>query len=426
MLSTRANHNLLAVSAGYRETAINTERTLDLSIAASLTDVLTLDMRRESNASEATGLEEPDYIYDKGATAKGTLNFPKAQPQHFAFILAYALGASTDSAAGTGYLHAITPISGDLDLARSLPSFTAMQRYGKTILKRRFFSMFVDSFTIPLKKDEFVSLSADVKGTGKYVDNVVEEVKNMAGNLTSITLAANGVQGSTAQERLDNVQRIRVELTTGVWTEVAYSAVSAATPAVITITAPSGAATAVNFKILYTPTEAAAFTFPARVQETPLRVAELTVNMGGTWNGIAFSGGRILSSEINSIEWKLNNNLAIDFYPGAGGAYASGCYRDGRNQTISIDRKMREMILQRAVIDNATFGMRILAEGALYDGINKYQVEIIWPKLAIVTADPKVGGKVMEESASIQVLEDATYGSVIVNIKNLQAGYARP
>ena len=425
MLSTRANHNLLAVSAGSRETAVNTEQTLDLSLAVGLDDIIALSMRRQNNSDEATGLEEPDYIYDNGATSQASFKFPKAQPQHFAFILAYALGLSTPAAAGTGYQHTITPISGDIDLDRSVPSFSAMQRYGKTILKRRFLSMFVDGFTASFKKDDFVALSADIKGTGAYVDNVTEETVSAAGNVTSLTLAANGVQGSTAQDRLDNVQRIRVELAAGVWTEVAYSAVSSATPAVITITAPAGTATAVNYKILYTPTEAAAFTFPAKVQETPLRVSQLQVNMGGTWNGTTFSGGRTLSSEIGSIEWKFSNKLAIEFFPGSDGAYASGAYREGREQSITIDRKMRETIFQRHTIDNSQFGLRLLAEGALYDDPHKYQVEIIFPKLALLAADPKVDGKVMGETGNIQVLEDATYGSVICRVKNLATGYAQ-
>lgn len=425
MRSVRANHNLVAVSAGYRETAINTEQAFDLSLAVALDDVLTLAMRRQNNSDEATGMEEPDYIYDLGATSQGSFKFTKAQPQHLAFVLAYGLGASAQAAAGIGYQHTLTPIAGDLDLQRSMPSFSAMQRYGKTILKRRFMSMFVDGFSVSFKKDDFVSLSADIKGTGKYVDNVTEEIVSAAGNAVSLSLAANAVQGSTAQERLDNVQRIRVELTSGVWTEVAFSAVSSATPAAITITAPGGSATTVNYKILYVPTEDSAFTFPAKVQETPLRVAELTVVMGGTWNGTTFSGGRTLSAELSGIEWKFANKLAIEFLPGAGGAYATSAYRDGREQTLSVDRKMMETIFQRHVIDNSIFGLRLLAEGALYDGSNKYQMEIIFPRLAVLNADPKVGGKVMEESSTLQVLEDATYGSVIVKIKNLQAGYAR-
>lgn len=425
MRSPRANNNLIAVSAGYRETAINTEKTLDLTIAASLEDLIELESRREDNSKEATGMEEPDQIYDNGATSKATFNFSKAQPQHFAFLLAYALGASVDSAAGTGYLHTITPISGDLDNDRSQPSFSAMQRYGKTILKRRFMSMFVEGFTASFKKDAWVEIKGDIKGTGKYVDNVIEETLSAPGNATSLTLAANGVHGADAAGRLENVQRIRCELTAGVWTEVAYSAVSSATPGVITITAPSGSATPISYKILYTPVEGAAFTFPAKVQETPLRVAELQVNMGGTWNGTTFQGGRVLTSEINSIEWKFANKLKIEFVPGAGGAYASSCFREGREQTISVDRKMREAIVQMLAINNSVFGLRLLAEGALYDGSNKYQVEIIFPRLSVLKDDLKVASGLITETGTLQVLDDATHGSVIVKIKNLQAGYAR-
>lgn len=81
----------------------------------------------------------------------------------------------------------------------------------------------------------------------------VEEILVAQKNATSLTLAANAVKGSTAVMRLANVRRVLVELTTGVWTAVAYSAVSAATPVVITITAPAETAGAVSYKILYLP-----------------------------------------------------------------------------------------------------------------------------------------------------------------------------
>jgi hypothetical protein len=81
----------------------------------------------------------------------------------------------------------------------------------------------------------------------------VEEILVAQKNATSLALAANAVKGSTAAVRLANVKRLLVELSTGVWTAVVYSAVSAATPAVITITAPAETAGAVNYKILYVP-----------------------------------------------------------------------------------------------------------------------------------------------------------------------------
>jgi len=424
MRSYRANHNLMAVSAYAKETAMNTEKAFDVSMMTAIEDIITLEMRRENNSNEATGMEEPDQIYDNGALSMASFNFPKMQPQHAAFIMSYALGVSTPTAAGSGYLHTITPIAGDLDANRSCPSFSAMQRYGNAIEKKRFISMFVEGFTLSLKKDDWVSLYGDIKGTGNYVSNVVEETVNMAGNGTTLTLAANAVQGATAAARLDSVHRIRAQTATGVWTEVAYSVVSADTPAAITIVAPAVAADLIDFKVLYVPEEDAAFTFPAKVQETPLRVSELTVVLGGKWTGSAFSGGRTLTSEINSIDWKFANNMDIEFTPGASGAYASSAFRNGREQTVTIDRKMKEAIMQQMVIGNEELGMRILCEGAVYDSPHKYQVEVIFPLLAVLKADPKVDGKVLGETSELQVLEDATYGSVIVKVKNLQAAYA--
>jgi hypothetical protein len=421
-----ATHNLIAVSANTAETAINTEQTLDTTMLCALGDVINMEHRRESNENEATGKEEPDTIYDLGALANANFNFEKAQPQHFALLLAYALGAVSTAAAGAGYKHTITPIDGDLDDDRSLPSFTAAQRYGETVLRRRFASMFVDSITATFAKDAWCKITGSVKGTGKVTTNVTEEVIVAAPNATSLTLAANAVHGGAdAAVRLQNVQRIRVELASGVWTEVAYSAVSAATPAVITIAAPqAGAGDNVNYRVLYIPAESGWMTFPVRVNETPLRVSEMTLTVGGAWSGSAFVGGRELQAELSSVEWTLNNNLAVEFVPGAGGAYASRAIRAGRMQKITLNREFREFILQQHLVSNDTLGIHILAEGAIFDTPHKYGVEIIFPKVGVLASPISVDGKRLAEAGDLQVLEDDTYGSVIVNVKNLQATYA--
>ena len=422
--SYMATHDLIAVSANLKEEAVNTEQTLDTTMLCALGDIINMEHRRESNENEATGKEEPDTIYDLGALANVTMNFEKAQPQHFAFLLAYALGACSTAAAGSGKKHTITPIDGDLDDDRSLPSFTAAQRYGDTVLRRRFASMFVDSITAIFAKDSWCKIVGNLKGTGKVTTNVTEEVISAAPNATSLTLAANAVHGSTAAERLQNVQRIRVELASGVWTEVAYSAVSAATPAVITISAPAGAGDNVNYRVLYIPAESGWMVFPARINETPLRVSEMTLKVGGAWTGSAFSGGRELQAELKSLEWNLNNNLAVEFVPGAGGAYASRAIRGGRVQKISLNREFREFILQQHLVSNDTLGLYVLAEGAIFDSPHKYGVEIVFPKVGVLGSPISVDGKRLAEAGDLQVLEDDTYGSVIVNVKNLQATYA--
>lgn len=423
MRNSRANLNLMAVSMLLSETAINTPQTLSHSLLVDVGDYLNLDVRRESNADEANGREEPDMIYDNGATASGSFNFNKLQPHQAGLILAYGLGSVSTAAAGSGYAHTITPINGDLDLARSNPSFTAAQRIGQTLNKRRFASCFIDSFSMTFAADDWVKAKADIKGTGLYADTVIEEEVEALDNATSLTLAANGVQGATAAERLDNVQVVRATVGGGVQFAT-VSAVSAATPAVLTISSLGGSGATVTYKVLYTPTEPAWATFPARVTETPLRVAQACLYLGGSWSGSAFVGGKQLASELSSFEWTCNNNLAVEFTPCAGGSYAGRAYRGGRNQTIKLSRELRDWLVQRYMGANEQFGLHLLCEGAEFDTGHNYTVELVFPQLGVLSAPLSTNNKRVAEAGDLQVLEHATYGSVIAVVKNLVATYA--
>ena len=174
MRNNLAHHNLFAVSANNRETAINTEQTLDTTLLIGIDDILNNDPRRSTNAGRATGREEPDTIYDLGKLAQIPLNFDMAQAQHFAFILAYGLGMVSTAAAGSGYEHTITPIAGDLDGSRSNPSFTGGYRYAYNIFKRRAASLFIDSFEALFEADNWSKISGQAKGTGKTTVNFTE------------------------------------------------------------------------------------------------------------------------------------------------------------------------------------------------------------------------------------------------------------
>jgi len=424
MRSARAHHNQIAVSAYAQETAINTEQTLDLSLLAQTGDMITPEPRRESNADEMTGHEEADTIYDLGKTAMMSLNFPKAQPQHFAFLYAYALGTIASAAAGSGYEKTITPMDGDLDAYRSLPSFTAAQRYGLTVFKEMFASMFVDSVSAKFARDAWVEISAQIKGTGKTTVSITEESITAKDDAESLTLAANAVEGATAAARLDSVHAIRVELDSGEWTDVAFSAVSDAEPAVITITPPGSETEDVTYKVLYAADESAWMSFPARVSQTPLRVSEVTLMIGGTWDGTELVGGKELACEVNSIEHTLNNNGQIEFCLGTGGTYASRYFREGRTQTLKLDRELRDYIIRNYMDQNETFGVTILAEGAVYDSPHKYQALLVFPKVGVLNAPISANGKRLAEAGDLTVLEDDTYGSVIVKVKDLQQYYA--
>lgn len=416
-----ADFDLFAVSANLKETALNTEQTLDTTLLIAKSDIVDVKHRREDNSDEATGKEEPDTMYNLGATMEKSINFNKAQAQHFALALSYGLGVSTPSAWGTGYKQAITPTGGLV-----LPSFTGAKRFGKIIGKRRLASIFVDTLTATFEKDTWAKLALGIKSTGKYTDTVSTETVTAAYNATSLTLAANAIQGSTAADRLDSVHRIRVLVpTTAEWKEVTFSAASAATPAVITISAPGGAATSTSYEILYVATEAAWATFPARVTEPPLRVSDLVVKIGGKWDGSAFNGGRTLSDEIDKVEYNLNNQLDIQFRPGGTGAYANYTIRGGRVQTLKLSRQMREFILQRAIIDNEYFGVSLKATGAEFESGKNYYVELIFPRCCVLDAPIVVADKVLGEEGDLKIMEDDTYGSVLGWVGNKVSGYAQ-
>lgn len=415
-----ADYDLIAVSANLKETAINTEQTLDTSLLVAKSTVFQLETRREDNKEELTGKEEADTVYDLGALASGTLDFEKAQSQHFGFGYAFALGTRSVSAYGTGYKHVITPTS---DMF--LPSFTLGQRLGSTILKRLFASMHIDGLKATFAKDNWAKLTLDCKGTGKYTDNLVKETITAAFNATSLTLASLTVAGSTAAERLDNIHQVRVLTpSTGEYAEVTVTAASGASPSVLTISAPGGAATSTTYEVIYVPTEAAWCTFPARVTEPPLRVTDLVVVVGGKWNGSSFLGGKTISSEIESIEHSIANNLAVEYRVGGTGTYANYALRQGRAQTLTLNRQLRDFVLQQRMKDNEYFGVHMKATGAEFETGKNYYVDVVFPKCNVLKAPISVSGKVLAEAGDLVVLQDDTYGSVRVEIANKVATYA--
>jgi hypothetical protein len=418
----RSLSNLLAVSANTKQPALGTYATLDTTLTLSEDDIIDLEPRTEDNTDQMTGMEEPDTVYRLGATSSGTLNFSKAEAQHFAFAYSFGLGLSTPSAWGaTGKKHAMSPTS-----EVGLPAFTLAQRFGSTVEKRRYGDMFMDQVTATFQKDAFAKLVCGVKGTGRYESNVTTELVTAAYNATSITLASVGVQGSTAAARLSNVQAIRaLNPATGEYTEVAYSAVSGAVPAVITITAPGAVATSTTYEILYIPVEAAWATFPARVIESPIRINDLVVKVGGKWNGTTFLGGRTFTVEVESIEHSLNNAMKIEFRAGGTGQYANYAVRTPRVQALKFDRQMREAILQRKITDGEYFGVEIIATGAAFATGYNFYVDLVFPRCAVLKSPMKVTDKFMAETGDLKVLQDSTYGSVMATVGNQIAGYAQ-
>ena len=172
------------------------------------------------------------------------------------------------------------------------------------------------------------------------------------------------------------------------------------------------------------PTEAAWATFPARVTEPPLRVTDLVMKIGGKWDGTDFLGGRTIDAEIESIEHSFTNQLGIEYRPGGTGAYANYALRKGRQQSLKLDRQMRDFILQQKIKDNEYFGVYMKATGAEFESGKNYFVEMIFPRCNVVKAPRSVNDKIVQEAGDLKVMEDDTYGSIKVIVGNKVATYA--
>lgn len=420
-----ACHNLLAVSANRRETAINVEQTLDTTLMVDLNAGLTYRALKVTNREELTGKEEADRVYDLGGTVSGSLSFSRAQPQHFAFLLAYALGeAESSPLAAGGFRHTLRPRAGEVDGARSNPSFTAAMRYGKTVLKRRFASCFVDQVRVEFAKEGWAKITGTVKGTGKITDNSRVEEVTAAFNAGSLTLT-DGVEGASGDERLSNVQAVQVlNPATQAWGEVSYIAVSAGVPAVLTITPPGGSAELTTYRVYYLPRESEWMAFPPRVEEPPLKVSQLQVTLGGRWDGSKFRGGYPVSAELLRLVWNFRNHLTVERTAGAEGDYANRAFRTGREQKLELDRDFRDFLLAQNLKENDYLGLHLKAVGPEFADGQHYQVEVVFPRVAVVSAPVRVAQRRVTEEVELAVLEDDTYGSVVVYVQNQVSSYA--
>jgi hypothetical protein len=94
-------------------------------------------------------------------------------------------------------------------------------------------------------------LKPEVSVVGMTIPGATHEVVYAEKKATSLTLAINAIPGATPAERLANVKQIKVRLGAKEWTSVVFSAVSDATPAVITIEAPDTVDGSAHYAIDY-------------------------------------------------------------------------------------------------------------------------------------------------------------------------------
>ena len=385
---------------------------------------LGLNRTIEDNHDQITGVEGATEIFYSGHTAAGKLSQKRVKPDFLAFVLAHFFGACTSTSAGaSAYRHTITPLA-ELDH----PSFTLLQRRGNSILKERFAGNHIEGFTLELS-ESWASLSAEVKGWGKREVNYTREVIAAPANSTSITLAANAVEGASAAERKENVFRVRAKnVGSEVWTLPGVSAVSGATPAVISLgTAVGASSTPIAFQVDYLPKEPGWCVFPGPVDESPLKLTEAKVVVDAYFNGTGLVGGEVISADVVGFSIAGANNLVIKQAPdGSGSLSAAQSLRGGRQVTIKLAEKLKSTIRQWQLdhADTERLAVALVLQGAEIDpGGARFGAELIFPCCGILAAPMAAHDKFLSQEGDLIVLDDGTYGGVIIRCYNQQTGY---
>ena len=424
MRNALATKNLVAVSAARREAVLNAWQECDRALLCSLESGLDLSPGREPSRGQ-DGFEEPAEAPRACQTARGVLAFERAQPQHFAILAAYGLGEVVSEALGAGFRHTITPLSGDLDAGRSNPSFTLAQAWAG-VMKRRFASCFVDRLTATFSRGEWCSLKAALVATGRAESNLAED-ELVADRSTSTLTLSQAVQGGTPEERLASVHRVRAELSTGEWHDVEAVSASGDDPARVTISAPGGSGEC-RWRVLYAPRETEPWlSFPQPVAESPLHISQVSLSVGGRWDGAEVRGGRALNAELRRLDWALDNHFELSAAAGCPG-YAGLALRGRREQKLTLTRDMRcgslQHALGHALGTDEPFCLQVIAEGAEFAPGLGFRVELIWPRLVLLACTPGAKGVRLTEEAACLPLEGEGVPSVICRVTNAQAAYA--
>lgn len=391
---------------------------LDLDQGSAIKSALAVEHDRET----IHGAELPTRLYAANRAAAGRLSEKRAKPDFLAFVLAYFFGECASAAAGdTAYEHVITPTAG-----LTLPSFTAIQRRGRDLFTERLAGNYLEAFTLELA-DGWVSLSADLIGVGAREVNYEREVVAAAANAAAITLAANGVAGSTPAERLANVYRVRAKDTgSEVWKTLGVTAVSGATPAVITFSAPLGSGSElVNYHLDYLPTAPAWCVLPPAVDESPLKLTEARIVVDGYWDGSSLEGGEELKAESLSFTVSGKNHLELRHFPGASGP-AAGAVRGGRELTIALGETLRDTVREYQADHPETerLAVALLVQGAEIDpGGARFGAELIFPACGILSSPVTVQNQRLAREGDLIVMDDGTYGGAVIRCFNQQESY---
>lgn len=212
------------------------------------------------------------------------------------------------------------------------------------------------------------------------------------------------------------------------------TAVSDADPAVVTITSLSGIGANITYQVIYAPAPMPGWATAENPQprESALRVKDVCVIWGGSYDhetGV-FSAGHQLNDVIKTLTWSASNGLTAEekfCIPGVyeDRLYAARMLKDALTQSLTIDQEALSLLPEHYRKHGRYFAIKVTMTGAEFEPGLGYDVEIIWPRCAIMDNTATLDGKKIQWGSNVSVLYPLDHQeSVIVKITNKWPQYA--
>lgn len=171
---------------------------------------------------------------------------------------------------------------------------------------------------------------------------------------------------------------------------------------------------------------------PPVVGESYLRYGDVNFNRGGSLSGsvaggdLAVGGSPIsFKADLLSFDWTMDNEAKTFYEMGDSSGYVTRAERGDRfQQNLTAILEMQDDSHKTGLVNGTEYVLHIPVTGAVIAGGSfNYSCDIIFPKVVYKEAKKDRDGEVVMVNAEFQVLEDPTYGSVIVKVINEQTGY---
>ena len=180
--------------------------------------------------------------------------------------------------------------------------------------------------------------------------------------------------------------------------------------------------------------EANADSKPTVVGESYLRYGDVNFTRGGSLSGTVAGGDLAVGgsptsfkADLLSFDWTMDNQAQTFYEMGDSTGYVTRAERGDRfQQSLSAVLEMQDDSHKTGLVNGTEYVMHIPVTGTVIAGGTdsfNYSCDLIFPKIVYKEAKKDRDGEVVTVNAEFQILEDTTYGSVIIKVINEQTGY---